>query len=121
MSQLTLIDVSPLGDKIQFTYSPCPPEQLAQAVLLLMQREGYRLEEGNPMNAVYGIGDKTLRLLFGAFVKRYAFHIVIGPGINNQVVLQMGKAMSGFSGGVIGVAKLKKEMERMQFLLRGLY
>ena len=121
MANLQLMNVAQAGEKIIFVYAPCPPQQVADAAAALMHREGYRLEQGNLMNGVWGIGNKTMRILFGAFVKRFSFHIMIGPGLNGEVQLEFSKGMSGFSGGVIGIAKPNTEMNRMQQLLRGLY
>jgi hypothetical protein len=83
-----------------------------------MTAQGYRLESGTTEKGVYGIGSNVMRILFGAFVKRYSFDFDIKEE-NGKIRLDFFKnSWSGISGGVIGVQKLKKEMERMLNLIK---
>jgi len=116
---MKLMNFGQQGDKMIYVFDQCAPEQVANAVGHFMLREGYRLEQGNPMNATYGIGNKTMRILFGAFVKRYAFQVYVMPN-NSGVTLEFSKGMSGFSGGVIGIAKLNTEFNRISKVLAGI-
>ena len=85
----------------------------AVAIESFFQSEGYRLEDGDSQNGVYGIGNNFLRILFGAFVKRFKFKVRISAaGSGSAVTVE--KGMSGAMGGVIGYAKMKKELERVR-------
>lgn len=79
--------------------------------------EGYRLEDGNAYDAVYGIGNNLMRILFGAFVKRFKFKVrVLEGGAGSFVTVE--KGMSGMMGGAIGYAKMKKELARVRVGVR---
>lgn len=85
----------------------------ARTVESFFQAEGYRLESGDNLDGVYGIGNNILRILFGAFVKRYKFKVrVLQDGSGSIVVVD--KGMSGAMGGVIGFTKMKKELARIR-------
>ena len=79
--------------------------------------EGYRLEDGNAYDATYGIGNNLMRILFGAFVKRFKFKVqIIAEGSGSFVTVE--KGMSGMMGGAIGYAKMKKELARVRVGVR---
>lgn len=85
----------------------------ANKVAHFFEGEGYRLESGMPTDGFYGVGNNILRILFGAFVKRYRFHVtVLEYASGSSVTLE--KGMSGVSGGAIGYSKMKKELERIK-------
>lgn len=119
MGQFKIVHFQEVNNKIQYVFENCSPEQLANALGALMQQQGYRLEEGNPVNGTYGIGNKVMRILFGAFVKRYAFQVYITPNGPNTN-FEFSKGMSGMSGGVIGIAKLNTEFKRLAALFHQL-
>ena len=73
-----------------------------------MASKNYHLKKGTPEAAVYERGNYIVRLLLGAFVAYYKFNINI-TSEGGTAKLLLSKAHSGFSGGVIGMAKLSKE------------
>jgi len=89
----------------------------AQAVETFFLAEGYRLEAGEPHDAVYGIGNNVLRILFGAFIKRYKFKVQVLPSGNGSSISVV-KGMSGAMGGAIGYSKMKKELARVREALQ---
>ena len=96
------------------------PDNVAKAVSNLFQQEEYSLEEGNLMDGIYGVGSGGVkRALGGAFSKRYRFRCIIRP-IDGVSSLEIYKAMSGMSGGMIGIRKLNKEFERIREALKTL-
>ena len=89
------------------------PKAAAIAAQDFFLAEGYRLESGDVRDGTYGIGNNVLRLLFGAFVKRYKFKVqVVAVGDGSNVLVS--KGMSGVMGGAIGYAKMKKELVRIR-------
>jgi hypothetical protein len=72
----------------------------------------YKLKKGTPEEAVYERGTYIVRILFGAFVPYYKFNVLVSGG-NGNASVTISKAHSGFSGGVIGMAKLNKELKRV--------
>ena len=100
-------------------YSGVDPNQLANTANQVLTKDGYKLVEGQPGNATYEKGSRTMRLLFGAFVKYSKIHVAstTGEGVSK---LTVDRKTSGMSGGLIGVNQVKKEMERVAGLLAGI-
>lgn len=96
------------------------PWELADLVLARFQSRGYRLEEGTKMDGVYANGSAAARVLVGGFAKRNKFSVKIVQYQNGECTVVVDKAMSGFSGGMIGVAKMNKEFDIVQQLLQNL-
>lgn len=103
-----------------FSFPGRSPDTVAQLISNLFQQEDYRLEEGTTMNGVYGIGSGgAKRLLGGAFSKRYRFQCIIHE-IDGVTSLEIYKAMSGMSGGIIGIRKLNEEFERIRTAIKSI-
>jgi hypothetical protein len=58
-----------------------------------------------------------MRLLFGAFAKRYVFNFTIQPQATGGMVT-ITKGISGAMGGVIGYRRMSKELEKILTELR---
>ena len=78
--------------------------QLATSVAMFMKSKGYQLVEGTVNDGVFEKGNRTMRILFGAFVKYFKFKVKVE---NARVHISTGT--SGFSGGVIGIGQVKSE------------
>lgn len=87
-------------------------DALGADVAAFFHQQGYRLEGGSPTNGIYGIGSDLMRILFGAFARRYKFNVAVQQSGEN-VWLNMSKGMSGAMGGVIGYSAMTKETNRL--------
>jgi hypothetical protein len=87
-------------------------QMLADEVAAFFGSQAYKFEGGTPMNAMWGQGSDVLRVLFGAFAKRFKFNVAIEPQAP-YVWLRLSKGMSGAMGGVIGYSKMNKELSRV--------
>jgi len=96
------------SDNFIHTFECESDNELATSIAMFMKSNGYTLLEGNVMNATYEKGNRTMRLLFGAFVKYYKISVDVQNGKAN-----IGSASAGFSGGLIGVNQVKKEVLRI--------
>ena len=85
--------------------------QLAKNINDFFISRNYKLKSGTLNNAVYEKGNYVARILLGAFIKYYKFNVVIKTDENNRLLVHFLKGHSGFSGGLIGIAKLKKEFK----------
>ena len=95
------------------TQTPLDQSAAAAAVEEFFLAEKYRLESGTKNDAIYGIGNDFLRILLGAFAKRYKFKVkVVQAGDGSTVFID--KGMSGAMGGAIGYSKMKKELARVR-------
>ena len=97
-------------------YSAIDSIQLANNVNDLLTKDGYNLIEGQVGNAGYEKGNRTMRLLFGAFVKYNKIQVVAATGEDAVTRLTVDRKTSGMSGGLIGMSQVKKEMERISII-----
>jgi hypothetical protein len=105
-------DVDLSKHEARWTLSGKTAEGVAGNLSTEMLAQGYKLEVGTADNGVYGKGNKVMRILFGAFVKRFAFRVhVTNEGNATQLVFV--KDGKGYAGGVIGVNQVKKEFSRL--------
>ncbi|MCH2234645.1 MAG: hypothetical protein MK078_10360 [Crocinitomicaceae bacterium] len=105
-------DVSITKDNAMYRFKDTNVEELSGKVEKYLLGKGYKLESGTPENAIYGKGNKTLRILFGAFVKRFTWKVtVVADG--NTTVLNFIKDEKGYWGGAIGVSQVKNEFKRI--------
>jgi hypothetical protein len=73
---------------------------------------GYKQKSGMPGNGEYVKGNRTMRILLGAFHKYFKFSVSSSAN-GNDTKVTIGKKSSGMSGGLIGVSQVKKEMKRI--------
>ena len=92
------------SDSFIHVYQDINDNDLANEVSKIMVSRGYKLKEGTIINGAYEKGDRTLRLLFGAFSKYFKFNVSVE---NMRVKLSTGT--SGFSGGVLGIGQVRDE------------
>jgi hypothetical protein len=95
---------------IVFQYEGSELNSIIDGVKHFFENRLYRLESGEPGHGIYGTGSNLMRIIFGAFAKRYSFSVKItNPQDRPSVVFHLEKAMSGAMGGVIGYRKMTKE------------
>ena len=95
-------------------------QEVSESIYNMFVQEQYALEEGSKIDGTYGIGNAAGRFWGGAFVTRNKFSIKLFTTPDGGTLVHFDKAMSGMSGGVIGVSKMKKEFDRVGFLLQNL-
>lgn len=100
------------GEKTTFMYENVDLNEIPKRLHAFFVKEGYKLESGNMEKGVYGIGNNVMRILFGAFVKRYTFQFKFS-GTGTTCRLEFATNMTGVSGGVIGYNKMKDENLRL--------
>jgi len=59
-------------------------------------------------------GNRTMRLLFGAFCKYFKFQISVDDSDPQNPVLMVSKGTTGISGGAIGYNQVKNELGYMK-------
>lgn len=91
--------------------------QLSNTVNDCLTKDGYKLIEGQIGNGGYEKGDRTMRLLFGAFVKYSKVNVTVNTDTNSVDRVTVDRKTSGMSGGLIGMKQVKKEMERISSML----
>ncbi|MFT4601973.1 MAG: hypothetical protein ACI857_002159 [Arenicella sp.] len=99
-------------ERAEFPFNTMSKEKLTSQIQNYMQKHGYKLESGSADNGVYGKGSKTMRILFGAFVKRFTWSLSIsGNETSSKLIFK--KDEKGYWGGAIGVSQVKTEWTRI--------
>lgn len=93
-------------------------ENVTNAMNNYFGQQGYKLEQGAPGNGVYGKGNPTLRIVLGAFHKRFCYNVNVMQNQNGTVQMNLTKADKGRWGGVIGVNQVANETDRHKEALR---
>ena len=104
-------------DKAVYPFIKTNVNELASKVQEFLPKQGYKLEEGTSANCIYGKGNKTLRILFGAFVKRFTWKITVQE-TGDTTTLAYVKDEKGYWGGAIGVVQVKNEFKKISEVLR---
>lgn len=108
----TLISFDGTKDTSVYIYQKVPTNVLAKKLEAFFIEKKYKLEDGTIESGVYGIGNPILRIILGAFVKRYKFNFSITDSAG-KATLSFSKGMSGAMGGVIGYSKMNNEFQRL--------
>jgi len=99
-----------------FVYKGTTVEQIQHEAEMLMISMGYKhLTAG-----IFEKGNRTLRILFGAFCKYFKFRIVIEPYNADEVKVKIEKETTGMSGGAIGMNQVKNEYNNLLTAFRAI-
>ena len=120
MAQFILAGTQVLnGGATRYTFEGADPNSVVAAVGEYFARRGYSLEEGTPVDGMYGKGNAVGRALLGGFVTRFKFKVAVYSG-EGAVLLDFSKGMSGAAGGALGATKMTKEFGTIQEELKAL-
>ncbi|MCK4668007.1 hypothetical protein KAU33_14730 [Candidatus Dependentiae bacterium] len=108
----TLVSFDGTKDTSVYSYQNVPTNVLAQKLEIFFNGKKYKLEEGTIEKGVYGIGNPILRIILGAFIKRYKFNFSITES-SGKTTLEFSKGMTGAMGGVIGYSQMNNEFQRL--------
>lgn len=107
-------------DHASYPFENTNADELGEKVEKFLKGEGYTLEAGTNKSGTYGKGSKTLRILFGAFVKRFTWGIRIEDA-GSTTILHFSKDEKGYWGGAIGVSQVKTEYTRITNILKNFH
>jgi len=108
--QVSVVDFA--KDRVVYNITQCTREELMNKLNLFFTSEGYRLKDDKDGVKTYMIGKLVWRILLGAFHKYYKQTVTVTHN-GSSFTLTLQKASSGFSGGIIGMTKAKKEFSRL--------
>jgi hypothetical protein len=103
-------------DNFRLLFQGATTESIGAAVHQMFTGQGYVLESRTQQGNLYGRGSKAGRLLAGGLSGRQEFRASVRAG-GDKVLLTMANAASALTGGAIGVAKGRKELERLIAIL----
>ncbi|MBI5538787.1 MAG: hypothetical protein HY951_01910 [Bacteroidia bacterium] len=101
------------GDSCVNLYSGITQEALNTEVDKFFKSSGYKLKDGIPGNATYEKGNKTMRILFGAFAKHFLFQAKTYANEPDTVKVTVVKGTNGIAGGLVGMKQVKDELARI--------
>jgi len=102
-----------------FTLEHSEGNLLPKIADFMMNSQGYSMHSKTTDKAlVVYKGSYALRLFLGAFSKYYRFIIFPRTSADGHLQFCLQKDSSGFSGGIIGINQVNKELDR---LVRDLY
>ncbi len=107
-------------NKAVYIFKSTNKEDLGVKVNEYLNKQGYKLESGSNTEGIYGKGSKILRVLLGAFVKRFEWHVHIAE-VNSSTGLTFTKNAKGYAGGLIGVNQVKNEYRRITETLKAFH
>ncbi len=108
--QLTVVDFA--KDRVIYNITGATRDELDNKLNLFFSSEGYKLKSAAGETRTYEKGNRTMRILFGAFVK-YNKQSVTIKSEGDLFSLQLHRDSTGISGGLIGMNQVKKEFERL--------
>ena len=109
--QATLVDFA--NDSVVYNITGGSREELENKLNLFFTSENLQLKSDKPEEKVYIRGNKTLRVIFGAFVKYFKIVVSIrqqGDLFSVRLLRDMNLVMSG---GLIGIKPSRKEFARI--------
>jgi len=107
-------------EKATYPFSDTNVDELATKVQEFLLKQGYKLEEGSNSNGIYGKGSKTLRILLGAFIKRFTWKVTVVDSGDNTTLTFI-KDEKGYWGGAIGVVQVKNEFKKITSVLQSFH
>ncbi|MCX2583409.1 MULTISPECIES: hypothetical protein [unclassified Pedobacter] len=78
--------------------------------------QGYKVINQQFGNLILEKGNRTMRILFGAFVKYFKFSVTITQTAEDELTVNVFQQSSGISGGLIGMNQVKTELTRLNFV-----
>lgn len=109
--QATLVDFG--NDSVVYNFTGGTREELENKLNLFFASENLPLKSDNGDEKVYQRGNKTLRVLFGVFVKYFKIAVSIKQQdqlLSVRILRDMNLVMSG---GLVGINKSRKEFARI--------
>lgn len=101
-------------DMFLHVYGDLSKENFDQRVNQLLESQGYKFigqEQDGCLS--YERGNRTMRLLLGAFIKYSKVSVRAAETAPNEIKCEVRSQSSGMSGGLIGVNQVKNEMRNL--------
>lgn len=112
MADIAMVGSAETKESRTMEFSGAGLEEVAGKVALFMTERGYRLESGDKLQGVYGRGSAAWGAMLGPLVRRAKFNVTVARK-GDHVAVAVSKGMSGFGGGALGAARVKKEFQAL--------
>ena len=108
--QVSIADAA--EDRVIYNITGSSKEALDNKLNLFFSSEGYSLKSTEGEIRTYEKGNRTLRILFGAFTKYHKQSVTVKQQ-GELYSLMLHRDSTGMSGGLIGMNQVKKEFHRL--------
>ena len=98
---------------VDIGFSDCVAEDVRMLLDTFLREDGLRLDKGAPADGVYVSGSAIARIAGGGFVNRRKYNVTVRSVGDGVVHASIASAMSGMSGGGLGVAKERKQRRQL--------
>lgn len=109
--QATVVDFA--NDAVVFNITGATKAELENKMNLFFASENLPLKSEKADERVYQRGNKTMRILFGVFVKYFRVAVTVKQQDDLFSVRLLRDMSLVLSGGLIGIAKSRKEFSRI--------
>ncbi|MEV3921504.1 hypothetical protein [Actinomadura coerulea] len=92
-------------------------DQVRAVVEAALQPEGFRFTWDNAGQGIVEKGTRAKAMLLGAFATHYKYHLLLRPQPDGTVVVELGLATTGLSGGATGAVKLRRKLDEVGRIL----
>lgn len=93
------------------------PDQVRPMLEQVLQPAGFRFTWENAGECIIEKGTRTKALLLGAFSTHYKYRVILRPQPDGSLIVDLGLATTGMSGGAVGVAKVRKKLDEVGRIL----
>ncbi|GGE51189.1 hypothetical protein EV200_102132 [Pedobacter psychrotolerans] len=90
--------------------------EMTKKITDIFEMQGYKVIDQQFGNLILEKGNRTTRLLLGAFVKYFKFSVTMTQNTENELTVNVFQQSSGMSGGLIGMNQIKTELTRLNFV-----
>jgi hypothetical protein len=111
------VSVEEIDDGRRIHFFKMQVDRVAQLMADRFKANDYKLESGEVIDGTYGTGSDLMRILFGAFAKRYKFNVKVFKGDNETMVDVTKDTVSKVSGGLLGNKRYNDEFEKLVKIL----
>jgi len=101
------------SDMFLHVYNGISKEELDRKINDLLSTWGYKIKDGQSGQLIYEKGNRTMRILFGAFVKYFKISVQTIVSAPDEIKCEVRSQTSGFSGGLIGMNQVKTEIRNL--------
>ncbi|QVQ54489.1 hypothetical protein J4H86_12955 [Spiractinospora alimapuensis] len=104
--------------KFQLTVGPADARTVLENAL---SEQGYRMSWENEYRGLAEKGSKTKAMLLGALAMHFKYNLQIDQAPDGSIVASVFLGNTGMSGGAIGLAKVRTELDRLYTVVRQAY
>ena len=109
----TVTSFRPHDKGVDIDFTECAAEEIRMVLDAFLREDGLTLDGGAPADGMYVSGSALGRIAGGGFVNRRKYHVTVTSMGDGVVHASIVSAMSGVSGGGLGVMKERKQRRRL--------